>query len=85
MALKSELLNCAKRPEEVRKLLSDQEVVRQLELAGIELRFYELHAPAVGAKKSRGLGVTLCGRHRGMRSSVVTCKKCLARSEKPID
>lgn len=79
MTTKNTLLSVISEPLELRKLLRERSVVDKLELIGIAVQVYELHAPAVEAKKKTGLGVTLCGRARGMRHSLITCKKCLSK------
>jgi hypothetical protein len=82
MLTKTDFLECVQDPLAMRTLFRDPLVVKKLEGIGIAINIYELHAPSVGAKKEQGLGVTLCGRSRAMRSSVVTCKKCLAKLTK---
>lgn len=79
MTLKKILLGAAEDPKALREALESAEVARKFELAGIDFQIYQLHAPALGAKKTFGLGITLCGRSRGMRNQLVTCKKCLAK------
>lgn len=77
--MKNILLQAISDPQQFRKTLTDPQVIHRLELIGITVRLYQLHAPAESAKKTKGLGVTLCGRARGMRSSLITCKRCLAK------
>lgn len=61
----------------VRKFFRSKKTIDLLYSMGIEIRVFELHAPSVSAKKSYGLGQTLCGRKNRMRHSQITCKKCL--------
>lgn len=82
MSLKDALLTAITQPKELRELLSNPNIIQKLELAGISILMYELHAPSVTAKKNTGLGNTLCGRARGMRNSLVTCKRCLSKLSK---
>lgn len=81
MTLKNSLLMAIAEPRELRELLI-ADLLRKLETIGITVHLYELHAPAPGAKKQTGLGVTLCSRPRGMRNPMLTCKRCLAKLAK---
>jgi len=83
MLTKNDLTTALHDSLSLRALFRDPAVIRQLRSAGIETIIYELHSPAKGAKKYDGLGVTLCGRHRAMRSAQVTCKKCLNKLRNP--
>lgn len=66
-------------PQTARKLLKDPAVRKRLQSAGIQIRIFELHAPAINAKRTFGYGVTLCGRSKGMRNSYITCKRCMSK------
>jgi len=79
MDTKIELLELIKDQSGLRTLLREPVIVKKLESIGVSVRVFELHAPAKGAKRREGLGVTLCGRNRAMRNTTVTCKKCIGK------
>jgi hypothetical protein len=61
-----------------RSLFTDADITEACSSIGILLQVLELHAPSINARKTAGLGDTLCG-IRGTRHSSVTCKRCLKK------
>jgi hypothetical protein len=77
---RTDLINAAqRRPEELRELLRDPDVVAALESLGVQLTLYELHAPSEKSKTSHGLGPTLCNDRGRRHPNLVTCKKCIKK------
>ena len=75
-----DLLNAAQsRPEELRQLLKDSQVVAVLASLGVQLTVYELHAPSERSRTSHGLGPTLCNDRARRHPALVTCKNCLKK------
>jgi len=78
--IKTDLLDAAQtRPDELRQLLKDPQVVTALESLGVHLTIYELHAPSGKSKTSYGLGPTLCNVRARRHPTLVTCRKCLKK------
>lgn len=65
-------------PLALRAALEDPQVLSALSDIAVLPKVLELHAPAASARKSAGLGATLCG-IRGTRHTLVTCAKCLKK------
>jgi hypothetical protein len=78
----ADLLNAAQtRPEELRQLLRDPQVVAVLASLGVQLTVYELHAPSEKSRTNHGLGPTRCNDRARRHPTLVTCKKCLKKPE----
>jgi hypothetical protein len=76
MSIRKELLEGASEdPIGLRRILKDPDVVIALSSVGILPKILELHAASPDARKSDGVGATLCG-IRGTRHKAVTCKRC---------
>ena len=82
MSIRKQLINEAiNDPIGLRTALKDQSVVAELENIGVLPRILELHAPSANARKTRGVGATLCG-IRGTLHRIVTCKRCLLKQRR---
>jgi hypothetical protein len=79
MDTREEIISLARSdPLGFRDALRNPEVAKTLSDIGVLPRVLELHAPSPAARKTEGLGQTLCGIN-GTRHRLVTCKHCRSR------
>ena len=79
MSIKNDLINqINNNPMKVREAFCDSGLIKVLKDIGIaNIQVFELHAPALNARKKDGFGSVLCRSSNGTRHKNVTCKKCL--------